>query len=372
MGNNRRDSSEASDERGRSALVRIARCAVDETALGPIHSDLWTRLPHDAEANHLAPLLDSLIRTSGQPVPDAAAATLRALMLRHRAWHRARTNAVHEVLSTLERRAIDALVLKGAALAWTIYQAPTLRPMADVDLLVPRPAAPLAQQALLRLGFRADRTARHFGRNMHHLPVAARVDGGVTINVEIHVDALSRDSLSSIDARNLTEPPRSFMLDGARRLMLGHVDMLRHLTHHLVEPSPDGCVRLIAIVDLLRYACTFHDRIDWPRVERDFPFVVNALGCLHHVVQLPAVLGRFVPPSADSLPRRIGETMRPLRSILERGGPPRDIVRELFEPPDWWMHAYYNVPPGRSLTRTQLFDHPWRVAQWLRLRVAGF
>src|SRR5262245_16340795 len=102
-------------------------------------------------------------------------------MLSHAAWHRARANALHEVLGTLELQSIDALVLKGAALAWMIYQTPTLRPMADIDLLVPPPAAPRAQEALRRLGFRAERTARRYGRNMHHLPVATRVDGGVSI-----------------------------------------------------------------------------------------------------------------------------------------------------------------------------------------------
>ena len=372
MGNNRPDSAEAPDQDGRSTLVRIARCAVDESALGQLHPNLWTRLPHDAEANHLAPLLDSLLRRCVQHVPEPAAATLRALMLRHAAWHRARTDALHEVLSTFERQTIDALVLKGAALAWMVYQAPALRPMADIDLMVPRPAAPRAQEALRRLGFRAEHTARRFGHNMHHLPVAARVDGGMTINVEIHIDALSRDSLSSIGLSNLTEPPQSFVVDGTRHLTLGHVDMLRHLTHHLLTPSPDGCVRLIAIVDLLRYAGTFHDQIDWARIERDFPFVVNALGCIHHVVPLPAALRRFVSSSACPPPRGVGETMRPLRSIVRRGRRPRAIIRELFEPPDWWMHAYYNVPIGQSLTRTHLIRHPWRVARWLGLRVAGF
>ena len=178
-------------------------------------------------------------------------------------------------------------------------------------------------------------------------------------------------SLSSIELSNLTEPPQSFVLDGRRHLTLGHVDMIRHLTHHLLAPSPDGCVRLIAIVDLLRYARTFQDRIDWPRIERDFPFVVNALGCLHHVVPLPSALRRFVPSPACPLPRRAGETMRPLRSIVRRGRPPGDVVRELFEPPDWWMHAYYNVPMGQSLRRTYLLRHPWRVARWLHLRIAG-
>src|SRR5262249_35725582 len=91
MGNNRPDSSEAADQCDRCALVRIARCAVDESPLGQFHSDLWTRLPYDAEANHLAPLLDSLLRRCGQQAPEPAAGTLRAWMLGLAVWIGGRT-----------------------------------------------------------------------------------------------------------------------------------------------------------------------------------------------------------------------------------------------------------------------------------------
>jgi hypothetical protein len=186
---------------------------------------------------------------------------------------------------------------------------------------------------------------------------------------------LSRDTLSSLASSNLSEPPRTFMLDGARRSTLGHVDMLRHLTHHLLEPVPDGLIRLIGVLDLLGYARAFHDRIDWERLKRAFPFVINALSCLHYVDPLPGELRAFVPtPSAESFPgpSGVGQTMRPLRSILTRGRPPRAVLSELFLPPAWWMHAYYNVPVDASLNHARLLRHPWRLARWLGLRAAGF
>src|SRR4030095_8143160 len=98
----------------------------------------------------------------------------------------------------LARLSIETLVLKGAALCWMIYPSPALRPMSDVDLLVPRQAAPGGQAALRRLGFYADRAARRFGRNAHHLPGAGRSHGPQLISVEIHTDALSRDIRDSI------------------------------------------------------------------------------------------------------------------------------------------------------------------------------
>ena len=326
----------------------------------------------EAEANHLAPLLDAFLHRHPHDAPETVVRQIQALTLRHVAFHRARSKALLEILGSLERLSIQALVLKGAALAWMIYPLPALRPMADIDLLVPRAAAHTAQAALGRLGFRADPVPRRFGRNAHHLPVASRTDGKLTISVEIHVDALSRDTLSSIALSNLSESPQPFLLDGVSRFTLGHVDMLRHLTHHLLEPTSDGLVRIISVIDLLGYATRFHDRIDWERLEKQFAVVINALGCLHYVVPLPPELSRFVPRPPSPHLARVGETMRPLRLILARGRPLLTVYQELFNPPEWWMHAYYKVPPAGSLNHVRLLRHPWRVARWLGLRIAGF
>ncbi len=296
---------------------------------------------------------------------------LDALMLRHRLWHRERTVVLAEILEAFRRAAIDTIVLKGAALAWTIYPSPALRPMSDVDLLVQPEAARTAQLLLRRLRFEAQLSGRRFGRNAHHLPIASRSQNGVTISVEIHRDALPRDTLSSISMTNLTEAARPFDLNGTRAFALGHVDTLRHLTQHLLEPSWSGRLRLIGLVDLFRYASTFNESIDWYRLETSYPFVINALRCLHYVIPLPAALARYSPPPGAPVPARVGETIRPLRAILA-GGPFTSVLDELSSPPDWWLHAYYGVAPDRSLTGVRLGRHPWRVARWLGLRASGF
>ena len=295
---------------------------------------------------------------------------LDALVLRHRLWHKERTVVLAEVLDGFERASMDTIVLKGAALGWTIYPSPALRPMSDVDLLVRPAAARSAQLVLRRLGFDAPASARRFGRNAHHLPVASRSQNGVTVSIEIHRDAVSDDTQSSISMNNLTESARRFDLNGTAALALGHVDSLRHLTQHLLEPSWGGRLRLVGVVDLLRYGLTFSESIDWQQLEARYPLVTNALRCLHYVIPLPAGLARYSPPSGSQAPPRLGEVMRPLRAILA-GGSPATMLGELFAPPDWWLHAYYGVPPDRSLTGLRLSRHPWRVARWLRRRAWG-
>jgi hypothetical protein len=357
-------------------LLRVARAAVEGLAIDlcaiPFDSVGWVTLASAAETHGLAPLAHVCLQPHPQAAPETTMQQLEALALRHRVWHRERTIALAEILDAFERASIDAVVLKGAALAWSVYASPALRPMGDMDLMVPRAAARAAQLSLQRLGFHAQSMAqRRFGRNAHHLPIVSRARNGVTISVEIHRDALSRDTLSSISMSNLTESLRPFDMNGTHAFALGHVDMLRHLTHHLLEPSWHGRLRLIGLVDLLRYALTFHDWIDWCRLETSHAFVLNALRCFHLVIPLPGALARFSAPAGSPAPARVGETIRPLRAILA-GGHPTAALGELFHPPDWWLHAYYGVPMERSLTMVRLGRHPWRVARWLGLRASGF
>jgi Uncharacterised nucleotidyltransferase len=358
----------------RPALVRVAQAAAHDFSVDPkdIASDVhdWDTLAEDAEANQLTPLVHACLN-NGRRGPPEAMRQLEAIALRHQAWHRARTAALTEILQAFDRVSIRALALKGAALAWMIYPSPVLRPMNDLDLLVAPSDASAAQAALGRLGFRPEQTARRFERRAHHLPIARRSTGGLAVNVEIHVDALPRDTLSSIALANLTEPAQRFSLDGAPASTLGHVDTLRHLTHHVLEPSWDGRIRLLGLIDLFRYAATCHDQIDWPRLEADYPFVLNALSCFHHVCSLPPALNRFAPSSAAPVPDRIGESMRPLRSILVRRRPIAGVLSDLLDPPGWWLHAYYGVAPERSLAGVRCVRHPWRLARWCALRIGG-
>jgi len=359
----------SSHDVAREALLRVVRCAVGDLPFQSLDDHEWPRLPSDADAHQLAPLLEWLTRGTESSVPLAVRTQLRALVLRQAAWHRVRTAAATEILDALARSSIPTLVLKGAALAWTIYPSPALRPMTDIDLLVDRSDAAKAQTVICQLGFDAA-LPRRFGGHAHHLPSATRVDGGLPIIVEIHLDALTRDSGQSIAPANLVEPPRRFLLDGASRMTLGHIDMLRHLVHHMLEPSPDGLVRLIALVDLLRYARAFHAEIDWPRVEAAFPFVLNALACVHAIVPLTDQLVRYAAPDWWR-PGEAGQTLRPLRWIA-REASALTMVRELLLPPAWWMHGYYNVRPGRSLLFARAVRHPTRMIRWLALRVGGF
>src|SRR4030095_5240143 len=87
-----------SQDVGREALLRVVRCASDDLPFQSLDDHAWARLPSDADAHHLAPLLERLMRSAECSVPHAVRAQLRALVLRQTAWHRARTAAATQVL----------------------------------------------------------------------------------------------------------------------------------------------------------------------------------------------------------------------------------------------------------------------------------
>src|SRR6202008_4308852 len=108
--------------------------------------DLW-----DAELHRLLPLVHSKLRAAGVADPDLA----RLRGLPRRTWYENQV-ALHRVrpgLDQLRAAGIPTLFLKGAPLALEHYGDLGLRPMADIDVLVPWADAPRALDLLEAAGW---------------------------------------------------------------------------------------------------------------------------------------------------------------------------------------------------------------------------
>ncbi len=352
----------------------IAHCLTRELSAEhgstPLLPADWTNMATIAEQHSAAPIVYKWLKIMDISVPVDARRTLAALALRHRLASKARSKALVLVLQTLDTHGIPAVLLKGAALAETVYAEPDLRPMRDVDILVRPDQAEQAARCLEQIGFERDKA--HLSRYMadhHHLPNAAMIIDGMKISLEIHRDAIAPDVADSINLRNLTGPLRPFRLAGGIRAnALGHVDMLRHLCHHSFEPAAE--IRLIHMLDIVAYASHFVDEIDWQGIRKNYPRVLAGIRSAHFVIPLPGNLRRItgVPRQA---PAHVGRGMRPLSAILNRGNSPFLAMAELLHPPAWWMHGYYGVDPDHSLAHSRLVSHPVSIARSLARRVVA-
>jgi hypothetical protein len=97
----------------------------------------------------VAPLLYSL-----DPLPALRGAAMRAAVTEP-----LRADDLREVLAAFAAAGVDNLLLKGTALGPDLYDAPELRPRADVDLLVARDAVPAATRVFTALGYTGNPTS---------------------------------------------------------------------------------------------------------------------------------------------------------------------------------------------------------------------
>lgn len=108
---------------------------------------------------------------------------------------------IMEVVRSLVRAGVEPLLMKGAPLAYTDYQAPHLRPRADTDLLIHPLERESAERALAALGYERVNATR--GGLVSYEFAMVRLDrSGVTHVVDVHwrvnnrqvfADALSYD-----------------------------------------------------------------------------------------------------------------------------------------------------------------------------------
>lgn len=155
-------------------------------ALAPTDDLEWAAVRRAIYAEGVAPLLHAIsARPSLFPADIEAelAAAYRITALRN-------TGLLYELeaaLAALAGADVPVLLLKGAALAETVYRDPALRPMADCDLLV-RPAdLPRAQATLIAAGYRPVADEPHPGDLARfESQMALRKEGPLPARIELH------------------------------------------------------------------------------------------------------------------------------------------------------------------------------------------
>ncbi|MBI4219103.1 MAG: nucleotidyltransferase family protein [Chloroflexi bacterium] len=179
--------------------------------------------------------LDGLLYTHLRSVPTGIVPpeVVSALRDRHRGIVVRRMyfrQELAKILEALRGAGIEAIVLKGAALAETVYRDPGVRPMADLDLLVRDAGATAAQAIVQDMGYREHGTPedREETAEWHrHLPVLLGV-GKPTV-VEVHRHVVRLDSPLHFDISGFWKRARACVIAGAASRVLSPEDQLIHL-----------------------------------------------------------------------------------------------------------------------------------------------
>lgn len=325
--------------------------------------ETWQGLASEADAHGLAPLVSYHLKRAGIELPTRVRRELLGVTMVHGAANRTRFRMLGEILDAFDRAGIPVIVLRGAALAHLLYPSGALRPLDNIDLLVAPELGPRAQEILATLGFTVPMSRRRSGRNMHDpLPVVMKVVAGAEVWVEIHTNAMPGDTATALMMSQLTDGTQAFLVEGRPARTLGHIDMLHHLYRHVAEPARR--MRLIEVADIVGYAARYRKEIPWADMRLRYPFVINALSLLDLVTPLPPELTEYVSPGRDRRIRGVGVVAKPPDEIVKEGRPIRDVLRDVFDPSDWWLRLYYGLGSGAALWWSRFVRHPLRMGYW--------
>jgi len=222
----------------------------------------WARLQAMADQHRLKPLLHAQLGTEPALPPEVRAdwheahrvAAFRAMRTRHE---------LNQCAQLLEAAGLAPIALKGAWLAHQAYPAPALRPMRDIDLLVPRELVLEGYAALLAAGYTelepAEMPLDEVVRLDKHMPPLVAPRGTV---VELHHRLWEPDG--RLDHATPVQDETAFRArtqcdsDGIR--YLAPQDTLAHLIVHAVYSHRLDCgPLLLPDIDFLVRAAP----IDW-------------------------------------------------------------------------------------------------------------
>ena len=259
-----------------SALLAILRHddACDTgVRMRDLPSQTWEGILEVALAHGVAPLLHRALQSSGTltAIPDH----IRECMEENRraiAFANLRNlGELGRIAQALRERNIPVIVLKGLHLAELVYRDISLRPMVDLDLLVPSVQRRTAMMILREQGYKFEESTLEHG--FEHMPLDAveslldrkyhvgMIHGELGIAVEIHwnlADPLHPYSPPIEDIWNSAVPAR---VGGTDTLVMSPEYLLLHVCAHLAY-NHVFAFSLRALCDVVEILCAY-PALDW-------------------------------------------------------------------------------------------------------------
>jgi hypothetical protein len=176
-----------------------------------------------------------------------------------------RTRLAAETVSLLKAQGIPVLIAKGLPIALDYYASPGLRPMSDIDLVVPREQALAALALLEAQGWRmADseitRRVRERPEDMLAMQCALPLTGPGGAEIDLHWRMIAECARAEAEQR-FWRDAEPLAVEGAEALRPSPTHLLFHVIVHGLKPDPLPAIRWVADATMIlrRDAA----RIDW-------------------------------------------------------------------------------------------------------------
>ncbi len=176
------------------------------------------------------------------------------------------------VLEVFLERGVEVIILKGAALAKTVYGDIGLRPMCDIDLLVRKEDLTNVEDIMTGLDypFKDNNPAERYGEDNHHTRFFNQ-ENNVLIEIHWHISCNTHPTrIRNIDSDIIEmwwEGAKAIEISGVKSLMLCPEDLIIHLCLHFIKHRFLGgfnyeCA-LIQVCDIYQVLKQYRDEIDW-------------------------------------------------------------------------------------------------------------
>lgn len=187
----------------------------------------WAEGLRLARWHRVSPLLSRHAKLCGEgTVPAGVQAELAGDRLRAGAENVCRLSALRKVTDALAQEGVAVMALKGVALLDLAYPDVSLRPMVDIDLLVPPDDIARAEAVILDLGFISARPAAADGtpggprQSKYAYPLLVRPDGRVCIDLHRHLLPGAAFDLAGFWDRSRPSEAEGYRLPAAEDLLL--------------------------------------------------------------------------------------------------------------------------------------------------------
>jgi len=280
--------------------------------------DFADRLLNAAAHHGVAPLLHHIATatTAWETYPKDIRETLATHAKRSAATDLLSEMELRKVLADLADAGLHPLILKGTALAYSLYSAPYLRPRCDTDLLFPdRDAAEQAWTLLQTMGYQrpnaisGDHVSYQFSCHRSH-------PSGASHTFDMHWRISNRQYFAQVlTYQKLEELSGTLLALGPNARALGKQHALLHALMHRVGHLPGGhAERLIWLYDIHLLAKTLSES-EW-RYVTDWAAANDLRSvCLNGLDTAKAVFRTLIP---EGIEERLKEGAEKERYTPER------------------------------------------------------
>ena len=257
-------------------LLYLARKRIPETVRAHIRPLLagsvpWESLVDAAFAESLAPLVYYNLKDLAEIhlVPQEALQKLKVAYYGNLARNTALFSELHRIMEACDNRNVDTMVLKGAALANTVYGNIALRSMFDIDILVQQKDLSCVRDIMFDLDYIVNthvKSEEWYSRR-HGFHLAPFVHKRKYINVEVHWNVAKKTF--DIDINKWWKRAVRVAIDNYEALIPSAEDMLLHLCLHLHHQNYNVGIIKRGMCDIYETLHYYKGSINWALFEEE-------------------------------------------------------------------------------------------------------